>query len=108
MLEDCILNGRLRDLEIRTRVKWIEEVNEVENDGMAENTNWRALLRLLSDPYLERKVLMAGPAWSDVEIWDPWNLDMREPFRHVDWIFDLGKRVWRKIPQEERDSMGGT
>ncbi len=52
VLEDCILNGRLRNLEIRTREGWMQMMT-----GKG-NTNWRALRNLLKDPYLEHAVLV--------------------------------------------------
>jgi hypothetical protein len=107
VLEDCILNGRLRDLEVRMREGWVRESDKLENVSVGENSNWGALLRLLEDPYLERKLLMAGPAWPDEDVWDAKGLDGREPFRHVEWVFDLRERVWRNISQEEREAMRG-
>lgn len=68
------------------------------------NANWRALRGLLRDPYLERSVLMAGPAWEDeIYDWEPKGLEQREPFRHVGWVFDGD--AWRKVSKEEQRQM---
>jgi hypothetical protein len=97
VLEDCILNGKLRDLEVRTR----EGFKKIMGAGSGEgNANWRALRGLLRDSYLERSVLMAGSAWEDD--WDPGVLDQREPFRVVYWVFDIVNDTWQKISEEQR------
>lgn len=95
MLEDCILNGRLRDLEIRIREGWVRGMKSGEGE---EGRNWRCLRRLLRDPYLERSVLMAGP----LERAEAYEVDGNEvkqmAFQHVVWIFDnSAEGVWRKI-----------
>jgi len=52
VLEDCILNGKLKGLEVRVREKWWDNVREERGEG-GEDRNWRALKGVLEDPYLE-------------------------------------------------------
>jgi hypothetical protein len=61
-LEDCILNGRLRVLEVLIRDGSLGTASLVHglNEGGKENENWRMLGRVLKDPYLERASLKAG------------------------------------------------
>lgn len=65
MLEDCILNGRLRELEIRVNQRWIEENMSV----VGRSRNFQILKKLLRDPYLERGVLLAANL-DGFEYWD--------------------------------------
>lgn len=89
------MNGRLRDLEVRMRESWMENMKAGEvSEG---NANWRALRSLLGDPYLKRSVLMAGQAWPEVYDWEPIVLYQHEPFQHVEWVFvDEGEGAWHR------------
>jgi hypothetical protein len=66
-LEDCILNGRLRNLEIRVNQRWIECDEWI----VRGSRNFCMLRRLLKDPYLERGVLTTG----DLSEWEYWDSD---------------------------------
>ena len=62
-MEDCILNGRLRELEVLVKDHWfegLEKLNDVE-DVSEEFENWRVLKRVCRDPYLQRVVLRGMP-----------------------------------------------
>ena len=84
VLEDCILNGRLRDLEVRMRYTWV-----LRPLGGNESI-LRGLKSLLRDPYLERGVLMAGEVWSDGVY--------GEPLGRFEWVYDNdAEGTWRKI-----------
>jgi hypothetical protein len=77
ILEDCILNGRLRTLEV-----WVRDQGYLRrNDGIMghggregeEYENWRVLRRVCADPYLERVVLKAGAlVLTDGEVVHQW------------------------------------
>lgn len=67
VLEDCILNGRLRNLEIRVNQRWMQ----VDERIVRASPNFCMLRRLLKDPYLERGALMAG----DLSDWEKWDND---------------------------------
>ncbi|KAE9368489.1 hypothetical protein N431DRAFT_560893 [Stipitochalara longipes BDJ] len=56
-LEDCILNGRLRELEVMVRDGG--DVGAL-NESRWEHENWVQLKSVLRDPYLERATLKAG------------------------------------------------
>jgi hypothetical protein len=115
VLEDCILNGHLRDLEVRMKEGWmgyggksyVIDGNRNENGG-EENGTWVSLMKLLRDPYLERAVLMAGP-YGDVEEGYEGpprsvNLEYSEfiPFQIVRWVLDDSEEgAWRKTPEYE-------
>jgi hypothetical protein len=84
-LEDMIMNGRLRDLEVRTRVIEVER-GLMEGRGSYGPIR-EALMRLLRDPYLERGVLMAGTMGS-----------VLMPFRTPTLSYDLeGECGWEKL-----------
>lgn len=55
-LQDCILNGNLRHLELILRESWVTSIKNqhlgTDNNGK-DRQNWRALKTLLKDPYLE-------------------------------------------------------
>ena len=111
VLEDCILNGKLRDLEVRTRPSWMRTMGSAFGPhGLAGNANWEALRGLMNDPYLKRSVVMAGPPGSVIGMgWDDeltdGNMeivDQPELFRCVEWMFDLEGGTWRKVTEEER------
>ncbi|KAG0651497.1 hypothetical protein D0Z07_2013 [Hyphodiscus hymeniophilus] len=111
ILEDCILNGKLRDLEVRTRSGWMKSMDAGPgHSGLIGNTNWRPLGALLRDPYLESGVLMAGPAsrvevsgqTHDGSLSDLDSISTGEPFRDVQWVFDIENDIWRAIPDEEQ------
>lgn len=56
VIEDCILNGSLRHLEVWVRKVDIETLRSgVKGDG-EEFVRWRALKRLCFDPYLKSVV----------------------------------------------------
>ena len=57
VLEDCILNGRLRILEVRINQKHLE--------FMEGSRNFRALGKLLHDPYLQSGTLKTGNWWDE-------------------------------------------
>ncbi|RKF54552.1 hypothetical protein OnM2_096024 [Erysiphe neolycopersici] len=63
-LQDCILNGNLRHLELFVRESWVSSVKKQhggnDNDGR-DRQNWRALKTLLKDPYLENISIWALP-----------------------------------------------
>ncbi len=61
-LEDCILNGRLRELEVFIRDGSLSSASVVQglHDGGKANENWRMLGKVLRDPYLEKVSLKAG------------------------------------------------
>jgi hypothetical protein len=69
-LEDCILNGRLRELEVVVRDKMEVVVRDQSvgghylgtqrNDIRKEYESWRNLKRILRDPYLEKVTLKEG------------------------------------------------
>jgi hypothetical protein len=69
-LEDCILNGRLRELEVVVRDKMEVVVRDQSvgghylgtqrNDIRKEYESWRNLKRVLKDPYLEKVTLKEG------------------------------------------------
>jgi hypothetical protein len=97
ILEDCVLNGKLRDLEVRMGEKWMKTMNAGDT-----NATWRALRNLLKDPYLERGMLMAGRAWPDEDYnWERRVSFQREPFGAVGWVFDNDGGAWRKIEEHE-------
>ncbi|PSS08776.1 hypothetical protein M430DRAFT_37522 [Amorphotheca resinae ATCC 22711] len=60
VLEDCILNGRLRCLEIRVSDKWFRSQIGQRNTGNYQGDTLSTLKRILLDPYLEKAVLKAG------------------------------------------------
>ncbi|KAL2063499.1 hypothetical protein VTL71DRAFT_5304 [Oculimacula yallundae] len=55
VLEDCVMNGRLRSLEVVVKEVFLK--GRGRGDGFE---NWKMLERLLRDPYLERVRLLAG------------------------------------------------
>lgn len=57
-LQDCILNGNLRHLEVILRESWVTSVKKDPTDGK-DRQNWKALRTLLKDPYLERVCIWA-------------------------------------------------
>jgi len=57
-LEDCILNGRLRELEVVIRE--LGDCGLLKDDSRWEHENWVQLKSVLRDPYLEKAVLKAG------------------------------------------------
>ena len=58
MLEDCILNGKLRVLEVVIRDSFFDGL--VNGNGVGEGSQgWRMLKGVCRDPYLERVSLMA-------------------------------------------------
>jgi hypothetical protein len=57
-LEDCILNGRLRELEVAIRD--LGACRAFQHDSRGEHENWGQLKRVLRDPYLEKATLKAG------------------------------------------------
>jgi hypothetical protein len=76
-LEDCILNGELRELEVVIRDGSLGTASLVHgmHEGRKENENWRMLGRVLRDPYLEKASLKAGrlvriSVEEDGESWD--------------------------------------
>jgi len=60
VLEDCVLNGRLRRVEVIVKEVFLKGLGNREAGG-EEFENWRTLRKLCSDPYLEKVVLRAGP-----------------------------------------------
>ena len=60
IIEDCILNGRLRRLECRIGEDWFGKEMKAEGKGRRNRieSNLRALKRLLKDPYLQRGILL--------------------------------------------------
>lgn len=75
-IEDCILNGRLRNLEIRVNRRWIECDERI----VRESPNFLMLKKLLKDPYLGRGVLMAGDLW---QYWNGSDYVDNEPLEDV-------------------------
>jgi hypothetical protein len=61
-LEDCILNGRLRELEVVIRDQSVGDhyLRARGNDIRREHESWRKLINLLQDPYLEKVTLKEG------------------------------------------------
>jgi hypothetical protein len=61
-LEDCILNGRLRELEvvIRDQSANYAFLGSLNDDSSKELQSWRMLRKLLMDPYLEKVTLKGG------------------------------------------------
>ena len=61
-LEDCILNGRLRELEVVVRDQSVggHYLGTQRNDIRKEYESWRKLKRVLRDPYLEKVTLKEG------------------------------------------------
>ncbi|PMD61399.1 uncharacterized protein K444DRAFT_527101 [Hyaloscypha bicolor E] len=61
-LEDCILNGRLRELEVVVRDQSVggHYLGTQRNDIRKEYESWRKLKRVLRDPYLEKATLKEG------------------------------------------------
>ncbi|KAH7391422.1 hypothetical protein BKA64DRAFT_677541 [Cadophora sp. MPI-SDFR-AT-0126] len=55
VLEDCVLNGRLRDVEVVVKEGFLKTLGKGE-----WFENWKKLSSLLKDPYLERFKLLAG------------------------------------------------
>jgi hypothetical protein len=55
-LEDCILNGRLRELEVVIR----DRAPSCSAPSRREYESWRMLRRVLRDPYLEKMALRGG------------------------------------------------
>lgn len=70
ILEDSILNGRLRDLEIVVKRNFLSGVKHFEGglngggygdyEGYEMVRDWVALKRIMMDPYLERRMLRSG------------------------------------------------
>jgi hypothetical protein len=76
ILEDCILNGRLRELEVAVRrnigMEYYGNRDTVGFDAWSEERgSWGILRALLRDPYLERVVLRIGVtekvSWEECE-----------------------------------------
>lgn len=59
ILEDCILNGSLREIEVAVKDGFEKWLGKRERPG-EEFENWRRLSQLLRDPYLERVKLFEG------------------------------------------------
>jgi hypothetical protein len=61
-LEDCILNGRLRELEVVIRDDSEKHtlLGPMTFDARREHYNWRMLRKLMMDPYLEKASLKGG------------------------------------------------
>jgi hypothetical protein len=61
-LEDCILNGRLRELEVVIRDQSVNHafLGSLNDDSSREHQSWRMLRKLLMDPYLEKVTLKGG------------------------------------------------
>ena len=62
LLEDCILNGRLRFLEFRVSMKWFNSHGHRLGVGdylVEGGTSLDTIRKILSDPYLERGTLKA-------------------------------------------------
>jgi hypothetical protein len=61
-LEDCILNGRLRELEVVVRDQSVggHYLGTQRNDIRKEYESWGKLKRVLRDPYLEKVTLKEG------------------------------------------------
>jgi hypothetical protein len=110
VLEDCIMNGRLRDLEVRMRDVWLRDIKNghmymvegnLEMMVGEQNANWESLMRLLRDPYLERAVLMAGPLGGSVS--DEARSDRDQslmPLRNARWVFDFeGDGGWKNVAE---------
>ncbi|OWP04728.1 hypothetical protein B2J93_4010 [Marssonina coronariae] len=58
VLEDCVLHGKLRSLEVVVRESFLKGLGIVGTGGGFEN--WKSLKALLGDPYLESARLLAG------------------------------------------------
>ncbi len=54
-----MLNGRLRDIEVTVKDGFARGLGKQEEGG-GEFGNWKRLLQLLRDPYLERAKLVEG------------------------------------------------
>ena len=102
MLEDCVLNGKLRILEVLVRESYVGKIGP---PGFGEeNENWKLLKKLCRDPYLERVRLRAGPL-DELELemcWD-WEEGDQSLFKDITCLLDgsgeLGQlRVRREGP----------
>jgi hypothetical protein len=62
LLEDCILNGRLRCLELRVTAKWFYSQRSVGGVGeyVLKGHALDVIRKVLADPYLESGILQAG------------------------------------------------
>ncbi|KUJ24339.1 uncharacterized protein LY89DRAFT_776474 [Mollisia scopiformis] len=69
VLEDCIMNGRLRDLDVVVKERFLRSVKLCERGlrggfrdtaGLETLRDWVALRRVLLDPYLEKRLLRSG------------------------------------------------
>lgn len=69
ILEDSILNGRLRDLEVIVKERFLRGAKPCEGAlkggfrdfaGLETLRDWVALKRVILDPYLERRMLRSG------------------------------------------------
>lgn len=69
LLEDSILNGRLRELEVIVKEAFLRGLKQCEGGlkgvlrgfvGLETLRDWVALRKVMLDPYLERSVLRSG------------------------------------------------
>lgn len=93
LLEDCILNGRLRDLEIRVNQRWIENRSVI-----VRSRNFQILKRLLKDPYLERGVLLAA----DLDGFESWDCDT---YIEKTMLKDVSSKLDDSNPGEANESL---
>jgi hypothetical protein len=87
VVEDCILNGRLRALEVVVREGWIKDLGMFKS---GEGENWTWLRRVLGDVYLESGVLRAA---REMEMFDfvEWGEgDGEGLFRDVTSVLGIG------------------
>ena len=91
MLEDCVLNGKLRVLEVLVRDSYVEKLGIRVTE---ENKNWRLLKRLCRDPYLEKVRLRAGPLDElEMEMFWDWEEGDQSLFRDITWLLN-DWRIW--------------
>ena len=60
VLEDCILNGRLRVLRVVVKDQYLKGLVGASGGSKGEGENWRVLRRVLGDEYLEVGRLFSG------------------------------------------------
>jgi hypothetical protein len=87
VVEDCILNGRLRILEVVVREGWIKGLGMFKR---GEGENWTWLRKVLGDVYLESGVLRTA---REMEMFDfvEWGEGDREGlFRDVTSVLGIG------------------
>jgi len=97
IIEDCILNGRLKRLECRVGEEWFRKEMKAEGGGRRgkPESNLRALKRLLKDPYLEHGVLLTveGRIKVDYESNPDGQKTLKDVTKRLDEIRDTGFNI---------------